>query len=193
MKKIALIVTLAIIAFLTAAAQGDIYFSLHSDGEFYINGNKADTILAFPGSTAQQLYSKVKSSLVKIYNNPNVVLSENAPISISVSSFAKDWCCVNPTWTGNIWYSSYYKLIFHFKDGRMKIDAPIVDDKLIYHGHSSPLIFSFRKLIQSWTKNENSYKKNKKRIDVIEAYVNATIIQVVLDLHQNNTVDAEDW
>ena len=176
-----------------ANAQSDVYFKLNTDGDFYINNNKVDTIINIPGLTAQQLYSKVKSSLMKVYNNPDVVISDNEPISLSVFSLAEDWCKVNPTLTGYILYSSNYVLLFHFKDGRVKIDAPKVNDELLYHGYSTPIITSFHKLVQSWCKDEKSYNKNKSRIDTIESAVNAAIIQVVEDLAENPSAEAEIW
>lgn len=192
MKKI-VFVFLFLASAISVKAQSEIYFKLNSDGEFYINENKVDTVLDFPGQSAQQLYSKVKSSLLKVYNNPDVVMSENEPVSLSVFSLVEDWCTVNPTLSGWVWYSSNYTLLFHFKDGRIKIDAPKVNDELLYHGYSAPFITSFHTLIQKWCKDERTYKKHKDKIGVIEAAVNIAILQVAKDLIQNTTEEAEDW
>ena len=192
MRRLALLL-LCIIFSISASAQENIYFNLKSDGAFYINESKVDTILTFPGLSAQQLYNKVKSSLIKVYNNPDVVISENAPISLSVFPLVSDWCRINPIGNGFVYYSSNYTLLFHFKDGRIKIDAPKVNDELHCSGSGLPLTRSFTDLIGRWNKTEKTYAKNKAHMDAIEAAVNLAIVQVVKDLYENPDSDAEAW
>lgn len=86
--------------------------------------------------TQAELYAKVKTALVKLYKNPDIVLNYDEPNSIKVSaSFTQDFRIDSYTYT----IPAHYTIFIQFKDGKVRMDAPACEgfilDMPTYHQH----------------------------------------------------------
>lgn len=94
-------------------------FSLQEDGSFLTEDRKNYKVLTFDGKTAKELYDIVHTNAMLFYKNPKDVLSVNEGVSISIRAYTENLIGA---------YGAYYNLNFEFKDGKMKINAPLADD-----------------------------------------------------------------
>ena len=109
------------------------YFTLTKFGFINVlDSSKNYIILPFDGQTQKELYSIFLNKLNGLFVSPKNVLSTVEYESISVNGVAKRLIHDNV----NTAYDLNYTLFFQFKDGRIRIDKPIIN-KIIYYGMSN--------------------------------------------------------
>lgn len=120
MKKVLALIT-ALLPMLACAQ----YFELTPDG--FVNAQdttKRFVVIQMDGSQ-EELYNKAKTAITTMWNSPKDVMSYNEPDVIVVNGFTND------LYVKNFGIKSYlgmhYRLQFHFKDGKIRIDAPSAD------------------------------------------------------------------
>lgn len=151
-------------------------FSLHKDGAFLTDDGMNYKVLTFDGKTAKELYNIVNTNAVSLYKSPNTVMSVNEGVSISIRGYKENLIGA---------YGAYYNLIFEFKDGRMKINAPlanemdssVVDDILWGKGAISRNFGREvqRRFVRLERKNAKVAAKAERELKATENYLNMVV------------------
>lgn len=174
-------------------SQTIVKFNLKPNGTFLADDEKSFVVVEYNGKTAQELYSMVKSNVMTLYNSPKTVMSENEPISLSIRALSG---VIHETYKlggGFVSYKAHYNLVFHFKDGRIKVDAPVIDRNLDVDATGVPVPKTFVGLVDDWfDKKGNVKNKSEKNKNKIEATFNYPINYLLGNYKDNNQSD-EDW
>lgn len=131
MKKQILLIALILLVF-NSYSQGK-YFNLTKSG--FINSldsSKQYVVLPIEGKTQKELYAIFLNKLNGLFVSPKDVLNPVEYESISVNGLAKR--LVHDTM--NTAYDLNYTLVFQFKDGKVRVDRPLIN-KMIYYGMSN--------------------------------------------------------
>ena len=176
-------------------AQGVVSFELKSDATFKTSDGQSYVVIPFEGKTAQELYNLVKSNVMKTYNSPKEVMSENAPTSISIRAIG---VVANPTMLFiPRRLQTYYNLLFQFKDGKIRVDAPAidVDTKLMDEDNqlNPNVLFSLRDWTNKIYEKDGSIKsKNLSKKQFTENSINSIINKLISEKQSPSTTD-ENW
>lgn len=98
-------------------------FELQSDGTFRAADGKDYVILDFEGKTASELYQLFLSSAVKGYATERQHTREVENVSFAIEGVTDT---LSLKGSGTLVMSHDYQVMFHFRDGRVKVDAPIL-------------------------------------------------------------------
>lgn len=188
MKKVLLSLALASLA-LIGFAQSN--FSINNKCGFDAPEGKNFMVIPFEGKSAHELYDMVRVNVGKTYNSPKEVMSvvEDKSISIYATAdgiYKDNFFLVTGT------YQSKYSLNFEFKDGKIKVDAPLLGSGMVKYSNGK--FESFDDTAEELTKHlfeKNGEPKKKKlnKIKAIEGYFNNLINKLIT---VNNTAE-EDW
>lgn len=185
---------LSIVVFFTVGslmAQNTVNFKLTPMGTFVAEDGQSYKIIEINGKSATELYSMIKTNATKIYKSPKDVLSENEPITLSIRALTEIYNGYKLP-GGFITYNAFYNLLFHFKDGRIKVDAPIIDQRLDVVATGAALGKSFKSYVDDWFDKKGQPKsKHVDEVNRIELIFN-TIINDLLG-NPKTAKDEEDW
>ncbi len=187
MKKL-LVTTIMVLSFVLGAAQDLVYFELQPNGSYLTQKGESSVVLRFDGKSAQELYSMCKSNAILLYNSSKHVLSENENVTMKIRAVGQV-AIKNILFIPRI-FEGYYTLCFHFKDGRIKVDAPIVEDKLydaqnLLQSYNIP---TFSDYVKGIFNKKGQVKKNKEtQKGMAELDVNKAINFILSDNQE------EDW
>lgn len=129
MKKLILLFVMCIVAWSVDAQIVD--FNLQSNGKFINKSDKKNfVVIPFENKTSNELYNDVLKAITKIYNSPKDVISKVDGDIISINGISENFTYL----TGKVvfgikttvFFSIQYVLQFQFKDGKIRIDAPII-------------------------------------------------------------------
>lgn len=109
-------------------AQDLVQFVFQPNGQFLTQDGKEYVVIPFEEKSASDLYTMVKNNAMSYYNSPKEVMSEGENV-ITIYALEKNMWLVKSMGAKAI-YGGHYKLVFRFKDGRVRIDAPSIDKKL---------------------------------------------------------------
>lgn len=155
MKKITLLMFAALIFFGNIHAQKNVDFRLQADGNFI---NEADgknfTVIPFDGKTKENLYSEVLVAVTKLYNSPKDVISKVDGEVISVNGISQNCVVLKAMMGVKVAFSIQYVLQFQFKDGKLRVDAPVVSR---FFSDTAPDISPF----SGWLEAQSVFKKGK--------------------------------
>ncbi len=171
-----------------ANAQEKVVFNLYPDGKFKTKDGASYLVVKFDTLSSSQLYDMVRSNINAIYKNPKKVISEVENKSISVRGFSQTITTDKLALSSPSVYSGYYNLLFEFKDGKIKVNAPIIDED-IYDG---TLKTKFEFIASHFFKNGDLKPKKKEYKDITELQLNI-IINKILGLLQNENRIKDDW
>jgi hypothetical protein len=91
-------------------------------------------------------------------------------------------------------YRAMYTLVFQFKDGKIRINAPEVDRKLEVSASAVPISKTFVSLIDDWFDKQGVVKKNKQdKVSRIEAQFNYPINYLLGNFNKQPNTNVEDW
>jgi len=125
MKKLFLITAFMYLSVATATAQ--VNFFLQADGSFInLDNNKPYAVIKCPGMSQQELYYNF---LVTLQNKCVISNGQYAVVpdkSINVFSYESQFK-VGSIWSMQFKGYLYYKFMFQFRDGQVRVEAPIVD------------------------------------------------------------------
>lgn len=186
MKKL-LTIAMLLLAGLTANAQFTSKFIMNYDGTFTTQEGKSYDVAVIENKDAAELYDIVKRHVSLAFRSPKDVESNVDDKIISIYGYAPR--CTYFTAPGvKIYLSFHYSLKFQFKDGRIRIEAPILND----------MEGSVWSTLQKTFREKNIYSKDgvlndnpKKRITVtmLEDYFN----KLINDIINGNERANEDW
>ncbi len=175
-----------------ADAQELVEFKLQRSGVFLTTAGEDYAVVEFQGKSAEELYTMVKDNVSEYYENPEDILTEEDN-KLTVRGGCKDFVMWNFMMVATQ-FGAFYDLTFRFKDGRIRIDAPVVEDELIATASvlKKGTSASFKTMLGSFYKNGDWKEKAKPKIIQIENYINTTVNQL-LGLIKSETADDDDW
>lgn len=169
-----LLLSLLMLTSITANAQ----FLLTSTGFVDSqNLNKSYVVLESSGKTQQELYVATKTFIISNYNSPKNVMSENLPFSLSILG-AKD--LVTPTLGMPMEHELCYKIVFTFKDNRIKVEPYLVSCTTA--GGLDVVLFN---------KKGEARKVTQKLLTAIQDHLNGIISSLKTSLEKQE--QEEDW
>lgn len=180
-------------AFVTINAQDLVKFDLKSDGTFQTDKGKAFVVVEFEGKTAQELYNMVKANVLKLYNSPQNVLNEIEPTNITIRALSDVLYSTYKLGAAFVEYRAKYNLVFQFKDGRIRVDAPLIDRQLDVTATALPVPKTFVSLVDDWFEKNGSVKKKKRdMVNKVEEMFNYPINYLLGNLSQKSSAE-EEW
>ena len=191
MRKIALLISL--FACITAMAQ-ERYFTLTRDGAFVNSEDgSAYCVFEFADKSADVLYQEIKTNVMSVYKSAKDVLTENEPTSMSIRGFGM--VGVHGGILGGIEMFGHYNILIQFKDGRVRVNAPEVDNYLVNRNgdvvHANIVQeVTFQKLTSGWFDKKGQPKKKKeKEIAATEHLFNGIIHSIIYGAKVENLDD----
>ena len=182
MKKLILL-----IAFVLATSTYGQYFELTSHG-FKSDQDKTKdfVVLDFPEKKQSELYMEVLDVLNKKYVSANNVLSKVESQSITINARGK-----NIRRTSSHSFENDYTIVLAFKDGKMKIAAPVVNLTSYAAGHPQEMHLTYGGLSLDGS-HFGIYKKSgkvkyKKAVEDLNQFANEFVLAVLDDLKENDT------
>ena len=195
MKKI-LLISLLICFTLTSHSQELVKFHLQSNGAFVSDEGKDFVIVEFPNKNQQELYNLVKSNVMTLYNKPSEVMTELEFSKITIHALSGIIYNTMKMFIGFVEYRARYTLDFHFKDGRIKIDAPSINTQLNVRSSGTPIAETFPGLIEDWFDKKGNVKSKKTdEVSKIEIEFNSEINYLLglLKKEKEKGTSEEDW
>lgn len=194
MKKLLMIIACVYGVTLYASAQEQIEFKLQPDATFVAPDGGAYAVIEFEGKTADELYSMVKSNVMTLYKSPDSVMSENPNISISIRAYSDRVGSKTVSFIPRV-FAGYYNLVFRFKDGKIRVDIPAIDNTLTDRDNllDYQYIPSFKNLVKGYYKDGKPKDKAHAYIMMTEQCVNLPI-NYLLGLIKTDSNDTnDDW
>lgn len=139
------------------------------------NGIVADNgmdyiVVKYEGKTAEQLYKAVESYIVANYVNPKNVMSGQEFTMINLHTLYKE-AFNHKTWMGTKYYADVSaNIVFRFKDGRMRIDAPTINSMWGVKDYGEGELYYDDLFFK-----KNGAVKNEKRLGNFNAWLSATM------------------
>lgn len=179
MKKFLTLILLALP--LICCAQVD--FKFQQDGTYRTIDGKEYSIVYYDSISAQDLFLMVKNNINQLYKNPKEVMSEVENTSISVRGYSESVFYV-PTTSPETSCGGFYNLNFEFKNGRVKVHAPIIDDKVTYYssvmnGYENIYVGDYAPKLFKKKNGKPAYKRSQMCIDMMEAQINTLINNIL--------------
>lgn len=192
MKKKILSILFLLLCLTSASAQDLVQFKLTRSGSFVDIDNKGFVVVPFAGKTASELYNMVKNNILSIYKDPKQVMSENEGQTIAIRAKG-----------GLVWktiafiprtFEGYYTMVFRFKDGRIRVDAPVVEDNLTDSDGWLNKTLSFTSYCHSHiAKNgKPATKFDVKKVSQTENAMNVIINQILGLIKTTPTITTDD-
>lgn len=194
MKKLLMVIACICGLALYASAQEQIEFKLQPDATFVAPDGGTYAVIEYEGKTAEELYSMVKSNVMTLYKSPDNVMSENPHISISIRAYSDGIGSKVVSFIPRV-FTGYYNLIFRFKDGKIRVDAPVIDNTIADRDNMLDIIYipSFKNLVKGYYKDGKPKDKSHAYIMMTEQSVNLPINYLLglIKTESNDTND--DW
>lgn len=167
-----------LLSLVSVQAQELVQFKLTRYGTFVDADNKGFIVVPFKDKTASELYNMVKNNILSLYKDPKQVMSENDGQTITVRGIGafvwKTVVFIPRTFEG------YYTIVFRFKDGKIRVDRPVVDDKLYDADGLLKETISFSSYCRSRiSKNGKPAKNGEKKVSQSENAMNVIINQIL--------------
>lgn len=172
-----------------------LFFPVATRAQFHITpiGVKAEDgkdyyVVEFDSMTRDELYSRAKRYVMTHFNSPNDVMSETKPEMLTIHSFHNPaFYAQTYPFLGKVYSSAFLTITLHFKDGRMRIDAPsasgISDPYVSVNKEMSGGIHMFKK---------NGAENEPKVIESFNRWINAQVSSIVGFISSEETGE-DDW
>lgn len=169
MKKFLSIAAFCLAA-ISASAQS-VDFKISPDGTFHTRDGRNFVVVPFQGKTAHQIFSSIFVNVSEVYKDPKqkVIITIDGS-SVSVRAYDPKLTFVNP----GEYCGGYYNLNFEIKDGKVKVDAPEVDD-ILTRTKDGVREKDFSKLTRSWYQEASLQTKYQDNAVYTESEFNAFI------------------
>jgi len=185
---------LALVFSIGLNAQNIVNFSLSSDGTFSTEDKKTYSVVEYKGKTAQELYNMIKANVLTLYNTPKNVLNEIEPTNITIRAVSNVLHSTFGFGSGFTEYAAKYTLVFQFKDGKKRVNAPEIDSDLIVNASGIPCPKTFISLIDDWFDKNGCVKKRKQEnVLKIEVQFNYLINYLLGNFEKKEQPEEENW
>lgn len=109
-------------------AQELVKFVLMPDGTYRTEEGADFVVVPFEGKTAHQIYQELASNVGATFNDPSKVMSGVEDAFIKIRAFSD--VLIRGGLMGSHAYGGYYQLEFRIKDGRVRVSAPFIEEKV---------------------------------------------------------------
>ena len=185
MKKILFIISF--IVPLLGYSQEYADFKLQFDGTFKTIDGKEFIVVEKEGKSASELYNEILQSVTLQYNSAKDVISKVDNSVISINGISTDCVTLSSMFGVKVRFSIQYILQFQFKDGKIRVEAPVLSR-----------LFTDRALdikpISGWLNAQSIFKKDKpnpKKQSTIDDFEN-TLNGLINSLLTAKNVES-DW
>lgn len=189
MKKILFFFAGLLITTISIPAQNTVDFKLQENSNFInVLDGKSYSVITYDGKSQSELYSMILTSITKLYNSPKDVISKVENEIISVNGICTDYVIVK-TPGMKMHFAFKYILKFQFKDGKVRIDAPIVSQMISQYEPSS-----YTKPFQDWVNSWKIFKNgtvNPKRQDTAN-YLNNKLNSLINNILSSHALN-DEW
>ena len=168
-------------------AQSPVNFKLQSDATFKTIDGKEYVVIHEEGKSASELYNEVLSSITLLYNSPKDIVSKVENSTISINGINRDCVTAIGMFGVKVVLSIQYILQFQFKDGRIRVEAPILSRVFSETMDVQPTIPDWLKA-QKYFKDGKPNPKKQSTIDDFENTLNGLINRILT----SKKVE-EDW
>ena len=144
MKKILLIAVMCLSAVLSVSAQ--VEFKLGPDGTFHLKDGRNFCVVPFDKKTAHEIYQTLFVNVAEVYRDPKqkvIITLDGSSVNIRAYDPKLTYAKIGENLGG------YYTLNFEVKDGKVKVDAPVVDE-ILTRSKDGVRDKDFSKLVRSW-------------------------------------------
>lgn len=141
-------------------------------------------VINFPKKTAHQLYMDILSHIASIYSNPDYVTSKVEDRTIVVNGYARDITSSKDYGGSFIAIDLEYKLNFQFKDGRIRINAPIAQDIYSRRGSHTNKVSEYGDITSGYLSVLGT-KSSEAEKDINE-YINKLISTIIYGVQDDN-------
>lgn len=171
-------------------AQGLAKFVLMPNGTYQTEDGKDFIVISFEGKTAHQIYQELTSNVGSTFNDPSKVMSSIEDSFIKIRAFSDD--LVRGRFLGlHQSYGGYYQLEFRIKDGRVRISAPIVEDKVGVWVGNQYMSNTFSFFVKNHFKDGKLKEKRSKDYNVVVSKMNYIVNRILLTTAIQDTT--ENW
>ncbi|MBO7294240.1 MAG: DUF4468 domain-containing protein [Bacteroidaceae bacterium] len=158
-------------------------FELQENGLF-LSGGKPYIVIEMPGQTKAELYKQILVNVSYCYKSPNDVISSIENEVISINGY-EDTFWGMKTLGQWIYLDAKYVIKIHFKDGKVRVDSPIVSDIGPYNNDFEGRI----KFDKVFKKDGSINPKRQRNVDESNNYFN-NLIERFFNTPVSNE---EDW
>jgi len=179
MKKTLLF--LVFMSFVCMGAKAQISFRVQSDGTFLTTDGKKYIELECPGFTQEELYYAYLVTIEHKCVTSGVQFSTVGNKCINVYSYEKYFSSYS-IWNGGFAGYLYYKFMFQFKDGKVRVEDPIVDH--LGNGSKNTLYMKFAEMLHNPSRplfNDDGTVVEKRAADVasLNNELNVTLADII--------------
>lgn len=147
-------------------------FLFSKDAYYYTADSKNYIVYEVKGYSQKALYNKVLLGISKLFKNPEKVISKFENEFITINGYNGD--CVKYS---TLWFSYTYSIKIQFRDGKIRVDAPIIT------GSGSGDI---RSNTAGWIKTQNNYNE-------VKPYFESSMNDLIMLFLNNSFFQNDDW
>lgn len=160
------------------------------------NHDKDFVVYEFKGVDAHDLYSKTLAAITSLYVSADNVTNKVEGKMINIHGVQKDKVCIKQLGIVSC-FDLNYNLIFRFKDEKLRIDVPIINDIICINGYGDAVHLTIG---NEGTKGMGSYMsifkkdnnvKYKEAKESIESFFNSLVNSIVSEIESDS--QSEDW
>ncbi len=186
---------LFLLLILPFACYAQVNFKFQQDGTYRTDEGKDYIIVKYDSLKAKDLFLMVKNNINRLYKSPKDVLSEVDYTAISIRGYS-DAIFYIPTTSPETDCGGYYNLNFEFKDGRIKVHAPVIDDKVAYYSsilnrYEYIYVSDYASKLFKMKNGKPAYKRSQMCLDMMETKINALINDIISK--KSTDMSGDDW
>ena len=158
------------------------------EGNFITQDGKDYDVAVFEGKDATELFEMVNKHVALVYRSPKDVESNINDKIISIYGYAPN--CAIISWGIKMSLSFHYSLKFQFKDGKIRIEVPILSDMegFCYRGYTfHDALIAANIFNKKGVLSEKPQKR--KTVIMLEDYFNDLINRII----NGDAKAQEDW
>jgi hypothetical protein len=188
MKK--LLLTVLLLFPILCKSQDLVKFKLQSNTTFQTLSGEDYVVVPFDGKSAHEIYQMLASNAMSVCTDPSEVMSVE-DVSIKIRTYYTGLYKKTVLMYTNLW-GAYYQLEFRIKDGRVRVAAPSMEEKLTCSTAKNAGLYYFSKLCKKWFKKNGEIKETQlKNVLEVENKINSAI-NSILGLNVTSTTQ-DDW
>lgn len=181
-----LILSILLICGISSYAQSRSDFHMNEDASFTTSDGKDYIVINAEGKKQRELYNIVMKKATLAYNSAKDVISSVEGEVVNLSGKANNITYFRMIKTCPCGID--YVVKFQFKDGRIRVSAPVITGGYYMDGSGT---FKMKDFIAKWGlfKNGELNPKKKDQVEPIEKYFNA----LIEDVTNVTSTAGEDW
>ncbi len=198
MKKILALMLVAAVAIVTVSSCSkgikcvSMDFKIDDKQGILLSNGRPYKIVEVAGKSQKELYDMVRSNIMKSYQNPSAVMSEDEPNTIVVNGYEEYFMHFFEVGTKNV--SASYTFTFEFKNGRIKV-TPNINDVSFNDTGRGYVKISFSSFVNDFIKINNPTIPNKYKPEIqkAESTINTLLDILLWDSINEKSTGKDNW